>query len=86
MFFTVISIFSIATDFSHILCQIKDSPVFGISELLYSIYSQMLILLSYFRPDEDVGYFAVGLSFVNLSLLAGSAANNRAFSPSFFDL
>jgi len=87
VFFMVIPIVSMATNFSRILSQLKGSLVFGISALLYSTYSQIpLLFLSHFRPEEEVGYFAVGLRFVTLSLLVGSAASNDAFLPSLFDL
>ena len=83
--FTVISIISISVNFSKILSQVKGSFVFGISGILYSIYTQLpILLLSHFRTEEEVGFFAVAFRFVELSLLFGVAASNNTFIPSLF--
>lgn len=83
--FTVISIISISVNFSNILSQVKNSFVFGISGILYSIYTQLpILLLSHFRTEEEVGFFAVAFRFVELSLLFGATASNNAFIPSLF--
>jgi len=80
-------IVSINIEFSSILPQVKGSFAFGISGFLYTIYSQApLLILSHFSSAENVGYFAVALRFVTLSILIGTAAINEAFLPSLFGL
>lgn len=87
MFFTLLSVVSISLDLSRIGRQVKDSFVFGISILLYIIYTETpILMLSRYSPEEDVGHFAVAFRFIYLALLAGTTAANQAFLPTLFGL
>jgi O-antigen/teichoic acid export membrane protein len=77
----------ILINLSIIKTQVASSFVFGISSILYAIYSQLpILLLSHFGSEKEVGYFAVALRFVSIIFMIGAGARNNAFLPLLFNL
>lgn len=87
MFFTMLSVVSVSWDIRKIWSQVKNSMVFGVSILLYVVYTETpVLMLSRYSSDEDVGHFAVAYRFIYLALVAGTTAANQAFLPTLFGL
>lgn len=83
----VIPKISISFNLSLLKTQVTSSFVFGISSILFSIYSQLpILLLSHFVSEKEVGYFAVALRFVQILFMIGASARNNAFLPLLFNL
>lgn len=77
----------VSMDLTIIRSQVTTSFVFGLSGALYTLYSNLpILLLSYFGTQQQVGYFAVAMRVVGLLFMVGAAASNRAFIPALFGL
>jgi len=75
--------FNIAEAFS----QFKSSFVYGISGLVFSLYSRIPFLyLSYFKGPVAVGYYAAAYRILSVLYVVGAGAYQRAFLPSLFGL
>ena len=83
----VISKVSISINLSSLRKQVTCSLVFGISSIVYSVYSQLsILLLSHFCLEKEVGYFAVALRFVTIIFVIGAGIKNNVFLPLLFNL
>jgi O-antigen/teichoic acid export membrane protein len=77
----------VAIDLATIKRQVTNSLVFGLSEILYTVYSNLpILLLSYFGTAQQAGHLAVAMRVAGLLFMIGAAASNRAFLPSLFGL
>jgi O-antigen/teichoic acid export membrane protein len=78
---------SIAINLIKIKNQITSSFVFGIANVVFSIRTQLpILLLSHFGTEEEVGNFAIALRFIAIIFMIGAGAKNNAFLPLLFGL
>jgi len=72
---------------SDAVSQFVSSFVYGISGLIFSLYSRIPILyLSYFKGPIAVGYYAAAYRLLAVLYVVGAGAYQRAFLPSLFGL
>ncbi len=84
---TVPRIAPVAIGFSQIKTQVRDSLPFGVSGMIYAIYSQLpILILAYFYPGREVGIYATAARFVDVIFIVGAGVNNKAFLPLLFGL
>jgi len=86
-YFQLICSMAPSVDFSQVVQQVLSSILFGISDFLHNLYTQLpILLLSYFGTDKEVGYLAVALRLITITFMIGAAATSRAFIPALFGL
>ena len=67
------------------LSQFKTSFIFGVSTLVFSIYSRVpILLLSYLQGPVAVGYYAAAYRIISMVYVVGAGVYQRAFLPSLF--
>jgi O-antigen/teichoic acid export membrane protein len=77
----------LAFDIGETVAQFKSSFVYGISGLVFSLYSRIPFLyLSYFKGPVAVGYYAAAYRILSVLYVVGAGAYQRAFLPSLFGL
>ncbi len=76
-----------AFNFRETLAQFTSSFVYGVSGLMFSLYSRIPFLyLSYFKGPVAVGYYAAAYRVLSVLYVVGAGAYQRAFLPSLFGL
>lgn len=84
---TVPRIAPVAIGFSQIVRQVRQSLAFGVSGMIYSVYSQLpILMLAYFCPGREVGIYAAAARFVDVIFIVGAGVSNKAFLPLLFGL
>ncbi len=74
-------------NFREAIRQFQTSFVYGISGLVFSLYSRIPFLyLSYFKGPMAVGYYAAAYRILSVLYVVGAGAYQRAFLPSLFGL
>ena len=74
-------------NFRETVEQFKGSFVYGISGLVFSVYSRIpLFYLSWLKGPVAVGYYAAAYRIVSVLYVVGAGAYQRAFLPSLFGL